>query len=64
MGPDLNQERQRAHLPPGEKLNAVRGLLEVMTEPLACSLTLSPVEDWAAVGSLRRNDAQGARNGR
>ena len=49
MEPDLNQEREQAHalldmLPP-EKLNAVRGLLEVMVEPLARSLALAPVEE-------------------
>ena len=49
MEPNLNQERQQAHalldmLPP-EKLNAVRGLLEVMLEPLARSLALAPVEE-------------------
>ncbi len=49
MGPNLNQERREAHalldLLPGEKLNAVRGLLEVMVEPLARSLALAAVED-------------------
>jgi len=46
---NLDQERQQAHalldmLPP-DKLNAVRGLLEVMVEPLARSLALAPVEE-------------------
>ena len=49
MEPDLNQERRQAHalldLLPAEKLNAVRGLLEVMVEPLARSLALAPVEE-------------------
>jgi hypothetical protein len=39
MEPNLNQERQQAHalldMLPAAKLNAVRGLLEVMVEPLA-----------------------------
>jgi len=47
--PNLNQERQQAHalldMLPVEKLNAVRGLLEVMVEPLARSLALAPVEE-------------------
>lgn len=30
---------------PAEKLNAVRSLLEVMVEPLACSLALAEVEE-------------------
>jgi hypothetical protein len=46
---DLAHERKQAHayldmLPP-DKLNAVRGLLEVMVEPLSRSLALAPVED-------------------
>jgi hypothetical protein len=49
MEPDLNQERQQAHalldMLPAKKLNAVRGLLEVMVEPLSRSLALAPVED-------------------
>lgn len=49
MEPNLNQERQQAHalldMLPAEKLNAVRGLLEVMVEPLARSLALAPVDD-------------------
>ena len=49
MEPDLSQQRQRAHdlldkLSP-EKLEAVRGLLEVMVEPLSRSLAEAPVED-------------------
>jgi hypothetical protein len=46
---DITQERREAHALldalPAEKLNAVRGLLEVMVEPLARSLALAPVED-------------------
>jgi hypothetical protein len=49
MQSDLTQERRQAHalldLLPIEKLNAVRGLLEVMVEPLSRSLALAPVED-------------------
>ena len=49
MEPNLNQERQQAHalldMLPAEKLNAVRSLLEVMVEPLSCSLALTPVEE-------------------
>lgn len=49
MEPDLSQERRAAHalldLLPVEKLNAVRGLLEVMVEPLSLSLALAEVED-------------------
>ncbi len=46
---DPVNERREAHalldLLPGEKLNAVRNLLEVMVEPLARSLALAAVED-------------------
>lgn len=49
MEANLNQERQQAHalldLLPAAKLTAVRGLLEAMTEPLARSLALAPVEE-------------------
>jgi hypothetical protein len=49
MEPNLNQERQQAHvlldLLPAAKLDAVRGLLEVMVEPLARSLALALVEE-------------------
>jgi hypothetical protein len=49
MEPSLYQERQQAHalldMLPAEKLNAVRGLLEVMVEPLSRSLALAPVEE-------------------
>jgi hypothetical protein len=48
MGPDRSQERQQAHalldLLPDEKLAAVRGLLEVMIEPLSVSLASAPEE--------------------
>jgi hypothetical protein len=46
---DLNRERQQAHalldMLSAEKLNAVRGLLKVMVEPLSRSLVLAPVEE-------------------
>jgi hypothetical protein len=49
MEPNLNQERQQAHalldLLPAAKVTAVRGLLEVMVEPLARSLALAPTEE-------------------
>ena len=49
MEPDVIQQRQQAHalldMLPDEKLTAVRGLLEVMVEPLSRSLALAPVED-------------------
>jgi hypothetical protein len=49
MERDVIQQRQQAHAPldllPDEKLTAVRGLLEVMVEPLSRSLALAPVED-------------------
>lgn len=49
MEPNPKQERQRAHtlldLLPDEKVNAVRGLLEVMVEPLARSLASAPVDE-------------------
>lgn len=49
MEPNLDQERREAHalldLLPREKLNAVRGLLEVMVEPLSHSLALAAVEE-------------------
>ena len=49
MEANPTQERQQAHalldLSPDDKLNAVRGLLEVMVEPLSRSLALAPAED-------------------
>ncbi len=46
---DLNSERQQAHFLldalPDEKVSAVRGLLEVMVEPLSLSLSKVPVEE-------------------
>jgi hypothetical protein len=49
MGTDVTQERQQAHalldMLPQEKLTAVRGLLEVMVEPLSRSLASAPVEE-------------------
>jgi len=49
MHNDQTQERQQAHalldMLPDEKLAAVRGLLEVMVEPLSRSLASAPVED-------------------
>ena len=49
MEETLTQERQEAHalldLLPADKLSAVRGLLEVMLEPLERSLALAPVDE-------------------
>jgi hypothetical protein len=51
MKMELNyaQQRQQAHLLidvlPDEKLSAVRGLLEVMVDPLSRSLAIAPVEE-------------------
>ena len=49
MQPNPNEDRQQAHalldLLPADKLNAVRGLLEVLVEPLARSLAAVPVEE-------------------
>jgi hypothetical protein len=46
---NLNSERQQAHflldVLPDEKVAAVRGLLEVMVEPLSRSLAMAPIED-------------------
>lgn len=46
---NLNSERQQAHFLldalPDEKVSAVRGLLEVMVEPLSRSLAKTPVEE-------------------
>ena len=46
--PDLQSERQLAHFLldalPDEKIPAVRGLLEVMVEPLSRSLAKAPIE--------------------
>jgi hypothetical protein len=46
---NLQSERQQAHFLidalPDEKISAVRGLLEVMVEPLSRSLATAPVED-------------------
>ena len=46
---DLTQQRQQAHslldVLPEEKLSAVRGLLDVLVEPLSRSLALAPVEE-------------------
>lgn len=45
----MTPERRQAHalldLLPDDKLSAVRGLLEVMVEPLARSLALAPLEE-------------------
>jgi len=52
MGTDVTQERQQVHalldLLPAEKLTAVRGLLEVMVEPLSRSLPSASVEQGEA----------------
>jgi hypothetical protein len=49
MDHDLKEQRQRAHSLldrlPAEKLSAVRGLLEVMVEPLSRSLALAPIDE-------------------
>lgn len=49
MGSDISQERELAHslldMLPQEKLTAVRGLLEVMVEPLSRSLAAAPIEE-------------------
>lgn len=49
MGLDLAEQRQQAHSLldslPEEKLSAVRGLLDVLVEPLSRSLALAPFED-------------------
>ncbi len=49
MESNFDQQRRQAHalldMLPGEKLKAVRGLLEVMVEPLARSLALAAVEE-------------------
>ena len=46
---NLQSERQQAHFLidalPDEKIAAVRGLLEVMVEPLSRSLAMAPVEE-------------------
>ena len=46
---DLAQQRQQAHslldVLPEDKLSAVRGLLDVLVEPLSRSLALAPVEE-------------------
>jgi hypothetical protein len=48
MEPGFTQDRRQADalidMLPAEKLNAVKGLLEVMVEPLSRSLALAPVE--------------------
>lgn len=49
MEPNLDQQRKRAHalldLLPAAKLNVVKNLLEVMSEPLSRSLALAPAEE-------------------
>jgi hypothetical protein len=49
MEPDLNQERQQAHvmldLLAPEKLSAVVGLLEVMLDPVARAIANAPIDD-------------------
>ena len=46
--PHIDSERQQAHFLldalPDEKIRTVRGLLEVMIEPLSKSLAKAPVE--------------------
>lgn len=49
MALNATGERQQTHalldMLPDDKLTAVRGLLEVMVEPLSRSLALAPVEE-------------------
>jgi hypothetical protein len=70
MEPDVIQQRRQAHalldMLPDEKVTAVRGLLEVMVEPLSRSLALAPVEGEeiapetaAALGRARASLARG-----
>jgi len=70
MPVDSLTTKQHAHelldLLPPEKLNAVRGLLEVMVEPLSRSLAQAPVEEEeltsetaAALDSARASLARG-----
>lgn len=70
METNLDDERQIAHalldMLPAGKLNAVRGLLEAMVEPLARSLALASVEEEdvspetaAALGRARDSLARG-----
>ena len=69
MEPDLAQQRQQAHslldTLPEEKLSAVRGLLDVLVEPLSRSLALAPTEEEEltpeAAASLDRARASLAR---
>jgi hypothetical protein len=69
MDLSLSQERQHAHalldMLPAEKLSALRGLLEVMVEPLARSLAAAPTEEdeitAAAAAALDRARASLAR---
>jgi len=69
MEPDFAQQRQQAHslldALPEEKLSAVRGLLDVLVEPLSRSLALAPTEEEEltpeAAASLDRARASLAR---
>jgi hypothetical protein len=49
MERDVLQQRYEAHLIidalPEEKLSAVRGLLEVLIEPLSKALAMAPIDD-------------------
>ena len=49
MESNLNQERQQAHalldMLPAEKLNAVRGPLEVIVDPVFRALANAPIDD-------------------
>jgi hypothetical protein len=66
---DLREQRQQAHLLldvlPEEKLSAVRGLLDVLVEPLSRSLALAPFEDEElteeTIAALERAEASLAR---
>lgn len=70
MNSDSFRDRRKAHelldLLPNEKLSAVCGLLEVMVEPLARSLSAAPIEEEeisqemaAALESARSSLARG-----
>jgi len=66
---DLAEQRQQAHslldTLPEEKLLAVRGLLNVLVEPLSHSMALAPTEDEdlteETIAALERAEASLAR---
>ncbi len=67
MEVDLAQQRHEAHLLidvlPEDKLHAVRGLLDVLVEPLSRSLAVAPVEEEEltadTIASIRRGERDG-----